>query len=64
MRASMRETESLVCRMKDKASFVRRIVVLATVGGSRYRSSKILQEECQDPKLMKSKSKVLCVWLG
>ena len=60
----MRETESLVCRMKNKASFVRRIVVLATVGGSRYRSLKILQEECQDPKSVESKRKILCVWLG
>lgn len=64
MRASMKGTESLVCRMKDKASFVGRMVVLATVGGSRYCSSEILQEECQDPKSMKSKRKILCVWLG
>ena len=63
MRASMSDTKSLVCRKKDKASFVGRRAALATVGGSRYRSLKILQEKCQDPKSMKSK-KILCVWLG
>lgn len=61
----MRETESLVCRMKDKASFVGRIVVLATVGDSRCRSSRILQEECQNPKSIKSKERFCaCGWVS
>ena len=63
MRANARDTESLVCRMQDKASFVGWIVVLATK--SEVLSVAVRKYyECQNPKSMTSKRKVLCVWLG